>query len=190
VNPEMSLKDLTNANRPSTALDCRYPRAAAYVWFLTWQTPSNGGVLKTPHTMEIPFALYSFDKAGVFVGDWPQLQQMAEQIAGAWVAFAKTGKPNHPDIPPWPAFDANKRPVMEFNLKSRVVNDPSPNPDATTTWIPARSLRGIAFGNELRALHDACTDDLLPEIGRRVLWIPIRILQSDVVQRWKVCFSA
>jgi para-nitrobenzyl esterase len=98
--------------------------APAYVWFMTWETPSNGGVLKTPHTMEIPFALYSFDKVRFFVGDGPQPQRMAEQIAGAWVAFARTGNPDHPGIPHWPAFNAAVRPVMEFNLKSRITNDP------------------------------------------------------------------
>jgi para-nitrobenzyl esterase len=98
--------------------------APAYVWFMTWETPANGGVLKTPHTMEIPFALYSFDKVRTFVGDGPGPQHMAEQIAGAWVAFARTGKPDHPGIPHWPAFNATERPVMEFNLKSRVTNDP------------------------------------------------------------------
>jgi para-nitrobenzyl esterase len=49
---------------------------------------------------------------------------MADQIAGAWVAFARTGKPDHPGIPHWPPFTAADRSVMEFNLTSRVVNDP------------------------------------------------------------------
>src|SRR5580658_4529162 len=36
-------------------------RAPAYVWLMEWETPVGGGIFKTPHTMEIPFALYSFD---------------------------------------------------------------------------------------------------------------------------------
>ncbi|HEX4182487.1 MAG TPA: carboxylesterase family protein [Caulobacteraceae bacterium] len=99
-------------------------RAPAYVWFMTWETPVQGGIFKTPHTMEIPFALYSFDKVRTFVGEGPQPKQMADQIAGAWVAFARTGKPDHPGIPHWPPFTAADRSVMEFNLTSRVVNDP------------------------------------------------------------------
>ena len=101
-------------------------RAPAYVWLMTWETPMNGGALKTPHTMEIPFALYSFDKVRTFVGEGPEPKHMADQIAGAWVAFARTGKPDHPGIPHWPAFNAADRPVMEFNMTSRVVNDPLP----------------------------------------------------------------
>ena len=99
-------------------------RAPAYVWFMTWETPAEGGAFKTPHTMEVPFALYSFDKVRTYVGEGPQPKHMADQIAGAWVAFARTGKPDHPGIPHWPPFNAADRSVMEFNLTSRVVNDP------------------------------------------------------------------
>jgi len=101
-------------------------RAPAYVWLMTWETPVEGGAFKTPHTMEIPFALYSFDKVRAFVGRGPEPKRMADQIAGAWVAFARTGKPDHPGIPHWPPFNSSERPVMEFNLTSRVVNDPLP----------------------------------------------------------------
>jgi para-nitrobenzyl esterase len=101
-------------------------RAPAYVYMTSWETPASGGVFKTPHTMEIPFMLYSFDKVRAFVGPGPQPKHMADQIAGAWVAFARTGKPDHAGIPHWPAYDAQTRPVMDFNLKSRVINDPLP----------------------------------------------------------------
>ena len=99
-------------------------RAPAYVWFMTWETPVEGGIFKTPHTMELPFSLYSFEKVRAYVGEGRDPKRMADQIAGAWVAFARTGKPDHPGIPHWPEFNAQQRPVMEFNLKSRVVNDP------------------------------------------------------------------
>lgn len=98
--------------------------APAYVWFMTWETPVQGGIFKTPHTMELPFSLYSFDKVRTYVGEGPEPKRMAEQIAGAWVAFARTGKPDHPGIPHWPPFTATDRSVMEFNLPSRVVQDP------------------------------------------------------------------
>jgi para-nitrobenzyl esterase len=99
-------------------------RAPVYVWLMTWETPVDNGIFKTPHTMEIPFALCSYEKVRTFVGPGPGPKRMADQIAGAWVAFARTGNPDHPGIPHWPAFNATERPVMEFNLQSRVVNDP------------------------------------------------------------------
>jgi para-nitrobenzyl esterase len=99
-------------------------RAPAYAYMVSWETPAGGGVFKSPHTIEIPFTLYSFDKVREYVGEGPQPKIMADQMAGAWVAFARTGKPDHPGIPHWPPFNTQTRPVMDFNLKSHVVNDP------------------------------------------------------------------
>jgi para-nitrobenzyl esterase len=98
--------------------------APAYVYMVTWETPANGGSFKTPHTMEIPFMLYSYEKVRTFVGPGPAPKHMADQIGGAWIAFARTGKPDHSGIPHWPEFNQSTRPVMVFNTTSKVVNDP------------------------------------------------------------------
>jgi para-nitrobenzyl esterase len=50
---------------------------------------------------------------------------MAKQIGDAWVAFARTGKPDCPAIPHWPAYDATTRATMVFDTVSKVVNDPN-----------------------------------------------------------------
>jgi para-nitrobenzyl esterase len=50
---------------------------------------------------------------------------MARQLSDAWVAFARSGKPDAASIPHWPAYDAASRATMIFNLKSEVVNDPN-----------------------------------------------------------------
>ncbi len=115
-------------------------RAPAYVWFMTWETPVEGGALKTPHTMELPFSLYSFEKVRAYVGEGPEPKRMADQIAGAWVAFARTGKPDHPGIPHWPPFTADSRAVMEFNLTSRVVNDPLADVRQILAQMPATAM--------------------------------------------------
>jgi len=68
---------------------------------------------------------------------------MADQIGGAWVAFARTGKPDHPGIPHWPAFTTSERPVMVFDIQSRVVNDPLPGVRQVLESLPpALMLRG------------------------------------------------
>jgi para-nitrobenzyl esterase len=99
--------------------------APVYMWTLTWETPVAHGIFKTPHTMEIPFMLYSFDRVRTFVGPGPQPRRMADQMAGAWIAFARTGKPNGADTPLWPPYDPARRATMVFNIKSEVVDDPN-----------------------------------------------------------------
>ena len=49
---------------------------------------------------------------------------MADRLASAWVAFARTGNPNNPEIPEWPAYDAQLKPTMIFDLETRVEEDP------------------------------------------------------------------
>lgn len=106
-------------------------KAPVYMWFMTWETPVAGGIFKTPHTMEIPFMMYSYNRVRAFVGQGKAVDQMAKQISEAWVAFARTGKPDAPSIPHWTPYDANTRATMVFDLKSKVVNDP---------WMEVRKI--------------------------------------------------
>jgi para-nitrobenzyl esterase len=45
-------------------------------------------------------------------------------MSTAWVAFARTGNPNHKKLPMWEPFTAEKRPTMIFNTECRAANDP------------------------------------------------------------------
>ena len=49
---------------------------------------------------------------------------LADKVSDAWIAFARSGDPNTPKLPRWPAFNATDRPTMVFNNESRVENDP------------------------------------------------------------------
>ena len=49
---------------------------------------------------------------------------LADKVSAAWIAFARTGDPNTPKLPHWPAFNATDRPTMVFNNVSKVENDP------------------------------------------------------------------
>jgi para-nitrobenzyl esterase len=48
---------------------------------------------------------------------------MADRLASTWIAFAKTGKPDNPLIPAWPAYEPRRRATMVFDREMRVVND-------------------------------------------------------------------
>lgn len=113
---------------------------SVYVWSLSWDTPVAGGILKSPHTLDIPFVLYSFDRVRSFVGPGNGPKLMAEQMAGAWVAFARSGKPGHKGLPQWAPYDVATRPVMDFNTRSRLVNDPQPEVRKALAEIPMSGL--------------------------------------------------
>jgi para-nitrobenzyl esterase len=50
-------------------------------------------------------------------------QVMADQISPTWVAFARSGNPNNPAIPHWPAYTAANRTTMVFDTTSRAMKD-------------------------------------------------------------------
>lgn len=95
--------------------------AKAWMYLLEWRTPV--GPFRAPHTLEIPLVFDNVANSRVLVGPGPEPEVVAKQMSAAWVAFARTGNPNTSLLPKWSAYDAVKRPVMVFNLQSRVVDD-------------------------------------------------------------------
>jgi len=100
-------------------------KAPVYMYNFAWNSPVLDGKLKSMHTMEIPFVFDQIDGAKAMTGNGPDAYALAEKMAGAWAAFARTGNPSHKGLPKWPAFEASKRATMIFNNESKVVNDPN-----------------------------------------------------------------
>jgi para-nitrobenzyl esterase len=99
--------------------------AVVYVYYFAKHTPVRDGKLHAPHTLEIPYALDSLAKAEPIIGPLTDQQQaLADKVSSAWVNFAKTGNPNNPLIPNWPAFDTKKRSIMVIDDQFRVADDP------------------------------------------------------------------
>jgi para-nitrobenzyl esterase len=98
--------------------------APLYMYLLTWETPVAKGKLKCPHALEIPLVFDNVEAARNFVGRGDEPQAVADQMAEAWLAFARSGDPNTAAIPRWPAYDGKTRATMIFDLKSRVEDDP------------------------------------------------------------------
>ena len=102
-------------------------RAPSYLYRFEWQTPISGGRMKSPHALEITFV---FDHAGEplaprIAPDSPEVHELAAEMSGRWIAFARTGDPNTGNAPHWPAYSAAERATMIFDGKRRVENDPS-----------------------------------------------------------------
>ena len=99
-------------------------KAPVYLYYWRWETPVDGGRLKSPHTIEIPFAFDNVKAATRLTGGGPEAMALADKVSDTWIAFAKTGNPNQPKMPRWAPYNAAERPTMVFNTDSRVVNDP------------------------------------------------------------------
>ncbi|MDX5392343.1 MAG: carboxylesterase family protein, partial [Caulobacteraceae bacterium] len=98
--------------------------AGAYYYAFYRETPVQDGRFFSPHAQEIPFVFDNLDKAEVMVGPVTrEAQALADQMSGAWAAFARTGVPSAPGLPDWPLYDAS-RPALVFDEGAcRIEND-------------------------------------------------------------------
>ena len=80
-----------------------------------------------PHATEIPFV---FDTVAARYGkDLAQSDRDIAQAANAyWVNFAKSGNPNGPGLPQWPAYSAKTDMLMDFSASGPVAK-PDPLKD-------------------------------------------------------------
>ena len=97
--------------------------APAWLYLFNWDTPVDGGKWRSPHALEIGFVFDNVAKSESMSGVGEEQQQIADMMADTWIAFARTGNPNHEGIPEWPAYDLESRPVMVFDTVPETVND-------------------------------------------------------------------
>ena len=98
--------------------------APVYVYRLTWETPIGGGMLRTPHTLDIPLMFDNAKESAALVGTGEDAQTMADMMSDAWIAFAKTGTPSSALLPEWKPYTPSARNVMELNVEPQLVDDP------------------------------------------------------------------
>jgi para-nitrobenzyl esterase len=99
-------------------------KAAVYQYYFTWRSPVREGKLRAFHTLEIPFVFDNVDAATSMVGSAPDRYALADRMSSAWVAFARTGNPNHRGLPRWAPFDTKQRVMMVFNDECKALSDP------------------------------------------------------------------
>jgi para-nitrobenzyl esterase len=98
--------------------------APVFAYRYDWETPEGGGHMRSPHTIEIQFVFNNIKIAGPLISKMPEAHALADKTSAAWVSFARTGDPNTPKLPRWPAYSAASRDTMLFNNECRVVQDP------------------------------------------------------------------
>jgi para-nitrobenzyl esterase len=96
----------------------------AYVYQFDWQSPAG---FESCHCLEIPFVFNNFANwtgSPMLKGASPdETRGLAEAMHGAWIAFARSGKPDHPRLPFWPPYDREGRMTMRFDRVIGPVSD-------------------------------------------------------------------
>jgi len=99
---------------------------ACWSYLFTTRSTAFGGLLGSCHALEIPFVFDTLDRPGVamFTGDPPGAGELAAAMQEAWIAFARSGDPNHDGLPPWPPYDLLGRQTMDLGPDPGVLVDP------------------------------------------------------------------
>ena len=108
-----------------TVADRKSARGGAPVFFyhLDWLTPVMNGKRYVPHALDIGMVFDNVAKSESMSGTGPEAQMIADMMSESWLAFARTGDPSHPLLPPWPAYTPEARNMMVFRLKPGVEVD-------------------------------------------------------------------
>lgn len=97
--------------------------ASVYAYLWEWASPACDGKFGAAHAMDA-VAVMGNGREAILGGDVRQARAMCAPLSAAWVAFAKTGNPNTPLLPEWPAFDPERRATLVLGPETRVVDDP------------------------------------------------------------------
>jgi para-nitrobenzyl esterase len=97
--------------------------APVFMYLFTWESDFMGGLFKSAHALEIPFV---FDNTEIvpLTGSRADKPQLTDAVSGAWVAFARSGNPNHAGLPTWKPYSEAQRNTMIFDAPCRTEVDP------------------------------------------------------------------
>ena len=98
--------------------------APVYMYLFTWQSPVLDGAYKAMHCMEIPFVFDNISRCEEMTGGGKEAQTLADKMSRAWIAFARTGNPNHKGLPTWPPYTAENGATMILDKVNQVKNNP------------------------------------------------------------------
>ncbi len=106
-------------------------RAPAYLYWFTWQTPILNGRPRAFHCAEIAFVFDNTDRCETMTGGGADARALAAKMSDAWLQFARSGDPNHPHLPHWPAFKPETGATMIFDNVSKVALNPDRHEQAS-----------------------------------------------------------
>jgi len=86
-------------------------KGKAFLYYYDYHAPD---VDSSGHGSDVPYAFQTLS-GGRGAAPKPEDLKLSDMISSYWVNFAKTGDPNGPGLPKWPAFAENDQQAMVFD---------------------------------------------------------------------------
>ncbi len=120
INRPSDLLDVDAMFRPGAVAQANLKSALGggapvYMYLFAWESPVFDGKYRSVHCMEIPFVFDNVARANKMTGGGRAAHALADKMSEAWIAFAKSGNPNHHGLPIWPAYNSQNTATMHFN---------------------------------------------------------------------------
>jgi para-nitrobenzyl esterase len=107
-------------------------RAPAYAYLWKSPAPAWGGRYGATHAVDVGPSMHEI--RGALHGANPNSARLADELAGALVAFATTGDPNTNRLPRWTPYDAARRNTMVFDDPASHA-DTDPRGEIRKLWL-------------------------------------------------------
>jgi para-nitrobenzyl esterase len=99
--------------------------AAAYLYRFDYNPKTVlDGRVRAFHCAEMAYAFDNVDRCLNATGGTAEARALSARMSDAWIAFARTGDPNHKGLPHWAPVSASAIPNMLFNAVCTVKDDP------------------------------------------------------------------
>ena len=99
-------------------------RAPAWLYQFAHSSPVLDGRARAFHCADIPYAFYNTDRCASMTGGDDEARRIGARLCDAWVAFARSGNPNHRGLAHWAPYDAGTGTTMIFDRSSRAAAHP------------------------------------------------------------------
>ncbi|MCZ6463067.1 MAG: carboxylesterase/lipase family protein [Proteobacteria bacterium] len=83
----------------------------SYTYLFDWAPPLLGKRIGACHGIEIPFVFGTLRDPWLrpLLGSTRTARKLSHRIQEAWLGFARTGHPGHPNLPHWPVYARDRR---------------------------------------------------------------------------------
>jgi para-nitrobenzyl esterase len=116
-------------------LQSRQGKSKAFSYYFDYHAPNADGA---GHGSDVPYAFQTLG-GGPQGGPKPEDLTLSDMISSYWAHFARSGDPNGPGLPEWPAFTEDDQKVMVFDAAPGARLEPNLDKlkafDAYFSWL-------------------------------------------------------